>query len=260
VNFPPRRHALLVAVTCSLAFSTSSEAAPDPVRVPLVASAPRSRRFGSHLVWAGLAAGAVAVVARNDAWLSHEANDEPSSFNQTLARAAQPLGNGGVVLPALAAFYGASILTGHIDAARSTLRVGASVAVAGGVALALKEAIGRVRPLQEPNDTDDFLPFTGAASMPSGHTTVAFATAAAIDRETSARWVPWLVYPAAALVGWSRVHDHEHWTSDVVAGAAVGAWTGWKTDAWLANRAARRAQVGMQLAPGGAAASVTIRF
>jgi len=69
----------------------------------------------AHVGLLALAAGAVAVVARNDAWLSHEANDEPSSFNQTLARAAQPLGNGGVVLPALAAFYGASILTGHID-------------------------------------------------------------------------------------------------------------------------------------------------
>jgi hypothetical protein len=58
-----------------------------------------------------------------------------------------------------------------------------------------------------------------------------------VDRETSGRWVPWGVYPAAALVGWSRVHDDQHWTSDVVAGAAVGGWLAWKTETFLARRA-----------------------
>jgi membrane-associated phospholipid phosphatase len=29
----------------------------------------------------------------------------------------------------------------------------------------------------------------------------------------------------AGLVGWSRLRDGEHWSSDVVAGAALGFWT-----------------------------------
>jgi undecaprenyl-diphosphatase len=34
-----------------------------------------------------------------------------------------------------------------------------------------------------------------------------------------------LTYGGAALVGWSRVYDGRHWTSDVVAGALTGAAT-----------------------------------
>ena len=67
-----------------------------------------------------------------------------------------------------------------------------------------------------------YRPFSGNTSFPSGHTTVAFATAAALARESRARWVPWVAYPVAALVGWSRLRDNRHWASDVVAGAAVG--------------------------------------
>jgi membrane-associated phospholipid phosphatase len=60
--------------------------------------------------------------------------------------------------------------------------------------------------------------------------------AAVISHETGSRWVPWVGYPLAGLVGWSRVHDNEHWTSDVVAGAALGAWVAVKSDDWLRSR------------------------
>jgi membrane-associated phospholipid phosphatase len=68
------------------------------------------------------------------------------------------------------------------------------------------------------------------------HTTIAFATASAIDAETSAGWVPWVVYPAAATVGYARVVENRHWTSDVVAGAALGFWTGRRVDSLLKSR------------------------
>ena len=58
-------------------------------------------------------------------------------------------------------------------------------------------------------------------------------------RETTRGWVPWVAYPIASLVGWSRVQDDEHWASDVVAGAALGLWTARKTEEALRVHAQR---------------------
>ena len=107
--------------------------------------------------------------------------------------------------------------------------------------------MGRERPEESPTDAWKLKPFSGHASFPSGHATVAFALAAALQRETTSRWIPWVAYPAAAVVGWSRVHDGEHWTSDVVAGAALGTWASRKTEALL--RGERRLPFTLWLQP-----------
>ena len=44
----------------------------------------------------------------------------------------------------------------------------------------------------------------------------------------SRRWLAPLLYGGAALVGASRVYENEHWASDVLAGAAIGTFSGWK--------------------------------
>lgn len=58
-------------------------------------------------------------------------------------------------------------------------------------------------------------------SFPSGHTATAFATATNLTY--SYGWQAGVIaFPAAALVGASRLADDMHWGSDVVAGAFVG--------------------------------------
>jgi membrane-associated phospholipid phosphatase len=71
-------------------------------------------------------------------------------------------------------------------------------------------------------------------SFPSGHSTAAFATAAAVTSEVS-RWssgsewvVGPLMYGAASATGLSRMYNNEHWASDVVLGAAIGTFAGLK--------------------------------
>jgi membrane-associated phospholipid phosphatase len=71
-------------------------------------------------------------------------------------------------------------------------------------------------------------------SFPSGHSTAAFAFAAAVSSETQ-RWWPgtrWVIgpilYGGASLTGLSRIYDNAHWASDVMAGAALGTFTGVK--------------------------------
>jgi membrane-associated phospholipid phosphatase len=61
----------------------------------------------------------------------------------------------------------------------------------------------------------------GEDSFPSGHTAVSFAGAEFIRKQYGWGWgAP--AYAAATFVGWSRVHTEDHWTHDVLIGAAIG--------------------------------------
>jgi hypothetical protein len=93
-------------------------------------------------------------------------------------------------------------------------------------------------------------PFSGHDPFPSGRTTIAFAADSALDRETSARWVPWVAYPIAGVVGWSRIRQDRHWTSDVVAGALLGLWSADKVGALELFKGVGRGQQRLFVAAG----------
>ena len=69
-------------------------------------------------------------------------------------------------------------------------------------------------------------PDGGAHSFPSGHTSVAFASAAFVHRRYGLRYAA-PMYVLAALTGYSRVRAHRHYVRDVVAGAVIGAGFGY---------------------------------
>lgn len=192
-----------------------------------------------HDLWfLGATIAGTAIAVTNDQWLTNEAIEaEGHAGLRSLARSSEPLGNPTYLLPLSLGLYGAARWIDHPQLARRSARVGLAVVVAGIVTTGLKEVVGRERPYESPGQSNSFKPFSGHNSFPSGHSATAFAAAVALDRETTGHWVPYLVYPAASLVAWSRVHDEKHWTSDVVAGAAIGGWTAWKVETFLAHRA-----------------------
>jgi hypothetical protein len=89
----------------------------------------------------------------------------------------------------------------------------------------LKPAFGRERPF-ESNGEVRFHPFSSHDSFPSGHATQAFALASVISFRSKGWVVPTVAYGAAALVAFDRVNDRVHFTSDVAAGAVLGAAVG----------------------------------
>jgi membrane-associated phospholipid phosphatase len=122
----------------------------------------------------------------------------------------------------------------------------------------IKILAGRARPRISEGDASRFQLLRGLRgddyqSFPSGHTTTAFAFAATVASETQ-RWWPrsrWILgpilYGGATLTGVSRIYNKAHWASDVMAGAAIGTFTGLKVvryqhshpDNWLDRKLLR---------------------
>ena len=196
----------------------------------------------------------VILVSVADKNISHEAPESNSGFAQSLSHGAEHGGNPLTIAPLLGAAWLAGKVTDHPGVSASSLRIAGGIAASAAVSGGIKYVAGRSRPNETPGDADEFRAFSGHTAFPSGHTTVAFSLASGIDHETSARWVPFVVYPLAGIVGWSRLRDNRHWASDVLAGALVGTWTTHKFQV-MVNGDRAQPRVSFEVAPGAAAAT-----
>jgi membrane-associated phospholipid phosphatase len=114
---------------------------------------------------------------------------------------------------------------------QTALLAGEAVADAEIVTTVFKDAFKRVRPADFPpqgNLYDSWFESRGSflrgnGSFPSGHAIAAFSVATVIARRYgSHRWIPYVAYGAAALVGFSRLSLSAHFLSDVFVGGALG--------------------------------------
>jgi hypothetical protein len=98
----------------------------------------------------------------------------------------------------------------------------------------LKMAIGRSRPVIT-EDAFTYHPFTlfdyNYHSMPSGHTTSAFALSTVMSRHAHSTGLKILAYAPAGFTMFSRIYQHQHWLSDEILAAAIGYFAGnWVVD------------------------------
>lgn len=204
---------------------------------------PQSRTFpdarpGAGVSWlvVGASALALAVSLPLDAPLRTWSQDPRRQASDGLAVATDvltPFGAqlpwvGGVVLYGVARAYHRPVL------ADGVLHTGEGMIAASVVTGLLKVTVHRARPYVPPHDPATFLhgpllsPKSSRMSFPSGHATLAFALATGVTAEVGRRWPEHArltgvaLYTIAVGVAFSRVYDDRHWTSDVVAGAAVG--------------------------------------
>jgi membrane-associated phospholipid phosphatase len=200
--------------------------------------------FFTHkdLVLAGMFAGATILAAPLDKRAAQELLQPGTQTNKFLKQTSTGV--------ELIASPGAVFIGGALYALGKVARVDRvadlgwhgteAVLFSTGVTYVLKGAVGRGRPfLSNGEDPDDFHLGKGFSSgdwtsFPSGHTSTAFAAAAAVTNETT-RWWPhstWIVgplmYGGATAVGLSRMYHSRHWASDVALGAAIGTFSGIK--------------------------------
>jgi undecaprenyl-diphosphatase len=133
----------------------------------------------------------------------------------------------------------AVLVAGLIDNNSTTLKKGLylaeSAAAATFVCYGMKYAFQRSRPYM----VTPGLTKSGSGSgpsFPSGHTSVAFATATSLTLAYPKWYVAVPAYAWAASVGYSRMYLGVHYPSDVLAGAVIGAGSAWlmyKANKWL---------------------------
>jgi membrane-associated phospholipid phosphatase len=149
------------------------------------------------------------------------------TFNNIFTGNATAIGT--IVAPA--SLYIAGLLRKDSKMERTALLAGEAVADSEIVATVFKDAAKRARPASFPaqgNLYDSWFessgsPLRGNGSFPSGHTIAAFSVATVVARRYgNHRWIPYVAYGAAALVGFSRLSLSAHFLSDVFVGGALG--------------------------------------
>jgi membrane-associated phospholipid phosphatase len=124
------------------------------------------------------------------------------------------------------------LVVGHFRhdsyAEKTALLAGEAYADSALVDLVMKMTTRRLRPSDiapNGNFSDTFFSSTKTlhTSFPSGHAAAAFSIATVFaHRYRRHRWVPWVAYGAAGVIGFSRVTTQSHFPSDVFLGAALG--------------------------------------
>ena len=191
------------------------------------------------VVAAGLLGAATVALLPADRRIAEEFRDpgpQRSTFLRDGAKTFNFLGDPGTLVLSAATFgVGRLVRSPHVT--DLGLHTTEAIVLSGAVTGLLKGVLGRQRPYVGPGDADDFSFGRGfangaRASLPSGHATAAFATAAAVTEEVRHWWPrsPWVVgpvlYGGAAMVGLARMYDDKHWASDVVLGAGIGTISG----------------------------------
>ncbi|MEP6590495.1 MAG: phosphatase PAP2 family protein [Gemmatimonadota bacterium] len=177
------------------------------------------------LHWQPVAAG-VAIVGITmffDGQIARAVNEHATPASIRTAHTLNRFGEITVIAPVAGGLAVAGLLAGRPALLRTAERIAASAVLASALSQATKYSLGRSRPYQDADlGADDFAPFSGRVSFPSGHATAAFAFATTLGDATGNTVARVGLYTLATGVAWARIAESDHWLSDVIAGAGLG--------------------------------------
>ena len=219
-----------------LAFAVLLASTPlSRVEAQAVDSAP-TPPSGPHVIrWyeAAAAAGGVALLSAVDEpvqdWIRDHRSEGTDDAAGVFRREGEPIWWGGITVGMTAA----GLIIGDENVTRMGARAITSVAASAAVSTGLKYLLSRSRPA-EGVGAFEFHPFSSRKdsagvelrfSMPSGHTTAAFAVATTLADGIRSPVADVLLYTFATGTAWSRMNDDRHWLTDTAFGAMLGITT-----------------------------------
>ncbi|RYY15614.1 MAG: phosphatase PAP2 family protein [Chitinophagaceae bacterium] len=117
---------------------------------------------------------------------------------------------------------GYGLLSKNKDLRRRGYELVISIGISAVITQSLKYTVDRTRPADKyPNEVFVTKPVHGK-SFPSGHTTIAFATATTLTLQYKKWYIAVPAYLWAGAAGYSRLYAGEHYPSDVLSGALIG--------------------------------------
>ncbi|MFV8441825.1 phosphatase PAP2 family protein [Flavobacterium sp. LB2P44] len=131
--------------------------------------------------------------------------------------------------------YSVALIKKDSTIKQQAIFIGEAFLVNAFITTALKHTIKRNRPFETYPNIDQVASSVGN-SFPSGHTSLAFATATSLSMAYP-KW--YIIAPSfvwAGAVGYSRMHLGVHYPSDVFAGAIIGsgsAYLSYKMNKWI---------------------------
>jgi membrane-associated phospholipid phosphatase len=167
------------------------------------------------------------VVLGTGGALAYAVHPKDQVINAHLAGTADGVWRPGSIIGQTPVILGASLMTYIVGRSISSPRaqhlgmdeIEASL-LSGAIVLGIKQAVRRDRP-RLPEGVSQSPGF----SFPSGHAAATFAAATVLQQHLGYRaGLP--TYLAAGFVAMSRLHDNQHYASDVVFGSAIGVMVG----------------------------------
>ena len=191
------------------------------------------------LVASGIAVAGSAAVSAFDLRIAHWARSsdiQGDSSRHDLVEELTRANETPMMLAALAT-YGVGRVAGWHTTADVGLHTLEALVFTTGVSQVIRGALGRTRPRASLEDPFLFKPFTGfrafeTRSYPSLHAAASFAAATALvgeihlRRPSAVKVAAPLLYTAALVPPMTRIYLDQHWMSDIVAGAFLGALLG----------------------------------
>jgi len=176
------------------------------------------------------------AMAATAAAISHDPEDNAHDFfveeliedgtgdtSDRIAGDLTTLGNGPTMAVILGATYLAARHAGNDRLAEASSLSAEALLNAGIWSTVLKKVSARVRPNQVGEGSFFQYGQPENGSFPSGHATGAFTVATVFaEQYREKRWVPWVAYGTATLIGTARIALGRHFPSDVVVGSVLG--------------------------------------
>lgn len=178
----------------------------------------------------GLILGATAGLMFQDDEIQNWVQNQRTPKTESISSLIEPFGSKGAAIT-VGGIYLSGYILNNTRLKRAAILSTQSVIISGIIVGTIKVLAGRARPFTG-KGAFYYSPFyihrshRSHRSLPSGHTSTAFAIASSLSAESENRLVGIIAYCIAIAVGLSRIHDNEHWASDVLLGASIGIGVG----------------------------------